>query len=210
VVTARARLSAKTSNFPEGFRVLYTHIGQLPHHLDCWVDAAAVLKEPGDTKFVPARWFGLTAIPGRCWGCTVLLESGAVYRDLPPQAIAFGEGADSEWYDFQAQRWDCYGWQFTTFRYDALADLPCVIKRGAIGQDEEGDGRYLFTAAFVGDGFTADPTQAKQFLFLRTDGDRLTIQPTDKVMFRDPSWTTGGTEWPTGLKLSAEIHRCES
>lgn len=190
--------------------MLYTHVGQLPHHLDCWVDAAAILKDPGEQKFLPCRWFGLTAIPGRMWGCTVLLESGAVYRDLPPNVIAFCDQARPEWEVSDAQRWDCYGWQFTTIRYEALADLPVFAR---IGANLWANGRYLFTAAFVGDGFTHDPAQAKQFMFIRTLSERLTIQPTDRVLFRDGSWTKGeedSPEWPTGLRLSNEIHRCES
>lgn len=188
--------------------MLHTHIGQLPHHLDCWVEARFVLADPGETQFLPCRWFGLTAIPGRVWGCTVLLESGAVYRDLPPHALAFHEEATPLWQPHKAQRWDCYGWQFSTLIYSALDGLWCEAMCGPGCTLEMG--RYLFTAAPVGDAFTHDPRQAKQFMFIRLDNGRLTIQPTDRVIFRDTSFTTHHFgEWPEGLKGSEEAVSCE-
>lgn len=172
--------------------MLYTHAGELPRHIDCFVDDAAVLREPkGDV--LPCRWFGLTSHPGRVWGCTVLLENGAVYRDIPPHKMAFRDRPESGWAARDAQRWDCYGVQFSTLVYSALDGLRCNC---VIGTDDwKEKGRYLFTAAPVGDGFSDDPRQDKEFCFIALDNGRLTIQPTDKVQFTDKSWTTHNGEW---------------
>lgn len=188
--------------------MLYTHVGDLPRHYDCWVDDAAVLAEPKG-EVVPCRWFGLTSHPGRVWGCTVLLESGAVYRDIPPHRMAFRADAVAEWTPSLAQRWDCYSWAFATLVYSALDGLRC---EAVCGPDKRAEaGRYLFTAAPVGDGFTEDPRQAKQFMFVALDNGRMTIQPTNRVVFRDGSWTTAKAgEWPTGLRATEEVVRCES
>lgn len=184
--------------------MLYTRCGQLPRHIDCFVDDAAVLKEPAG-RTLPCRWFGLTAHPGRMWGCTVLLESGAVYRGVPPHMMAFEAGCSTAWCQEDSQLWECYGWDFTTLEYSALAGLRCAVSLG----DRTRGGRYLFTAAHVGDGYTADPTQDKEFYFIALANGRLTIQPTDRVQFDDRSWTTHGGEWPTGLKRSDTVWRCE-
>jgi hypothetical protein len=44
-------------------------------------------------------------------------------------------------------------------------------------------------------------------MFIRTDGERLTIQPTDKVIFIEKSFTE--TEWPTGLITTDTVYTSE-
>lgn len=185
--------------------MLYTHVGELPRHIDCWVDDCAVLREP-EGKVIPCRWFGLSSHPGRVWGCTVLLENGAVYRDIPPHRLAFHDRTAATWTPEDAQRWDCYGWQFTTLVYRALDGLDCQV---SVGDGDLVFGTYLFTAAPFGDGFSDDPRQDKEFCFVQLHNGRLTIQPTDKVQFTEKSWTTHAGEWPSGLRRSDTIWRCE-
>ena len=44
-------------------------------------------------------------------------------------------------------------------------------------------------------------------MFIRTDGERLTIQPTDKVVFIEKSFTE--TSWPQGLRTTDKVYTCE-
>jgi hypothetical protein len=69
-------------------------------------------------------------------------------------------------------------------------------------------GDYLFTAAPFDDGFSDDPEQNKEFLFIELDNGRVTVQPTNKVMILDDSFHKN-TDWPTGLKVSKEVYSCE-
>ena len=55
----------------------YSQAGQLPAHQYALVDQAYISSKQG---FAPCIWFGLVSIPGRAWGCTIMLECGAVYR----------------------------------------------------------------------------------------------------------------------------------
>jgi hypothetical protein len=68
-------------------------------------------------------------------------------------------------------------------------------------------GDYLFTVAPLNDGFSESPDQAKEFCFIRLDNGRLTIQPTNRVVFEDRSFTTG--EPVPKLKLQTETWSCE-
>ena len=61
----------------------------LPHHLYVWVDSAFIRK--GGKGFEPAVWFALRSEPNRAWGCTVMTEEGAVYRNLPPHSLSFSK-----------------------------------------------------------------------------------------------------------------------
>ncbi|MDA1095363.1 MAG: hypothetical protein O3A25_19190 [Acidobacteria bacterium] len=184
--------------------MLHTLIGPLPAHLYVWVDTTFTHRRGRvDNRYEPAVWFGLVSTPGRMWGCTVLLESGAVYRNLPPQAICFVPDADplSPW---QAQTWDCYGTDFAVVDYPYLSGLRCLVKTG----DTTAQGRHLFAVAPVGDGFSAEPSQAKEFHFLALEEGRLTIQPTDRVVYEDRSFT-GPLAFPAGLRRQTEVYRCE-
>ena len=188
--------------------MIYSVIGPLPRHLYVWVDTTythAVMQTP---KYQPAVWFGLVSLPGRMWGCTVMLESGAVYRALPPMAIAFAaQPPDEDWYQspHEAQTWDCYGTDFSVIEYPYLAGLRCLAKTDTIVQP----GRHLFAVAPVGDGFSSVPEQAKEFHFLQLDSGRLNIQPTNRVVYQDASFTIANASFPVGMKSQTDIYRCE-
>ena len=179
----------------------YSQAGQLPHHQYCLVDASFISSRTG---FIPCVWFGLVSIPGRMWGCTIMLECGAVYRAVPPHALTyFYPEVEPIWEPDHAQRWDCYGREFSTIEYTYLRGMEVIAKNC----DGEFQGEYLFTAAPIDDGFSRHPEQAKEFCFIKLNNGRITIQPTDKVLFIDPSFVT--PEWPTDLKTTTEIYSCE-
>jgi hypothetical protein len=182
----------------------YSLVGQLPRHIYCYVDSIYTHKQP--QGFLPCVWFGLVSYPGRTWGCTVMLESGSIYRNVPAHAIAFSEDPHClTWAADEAQTWDCYGERFTTIEYTYLAGLDCKAKCRLL----DFDGSYLFTAAPIGDGFSAYPDQAKEFCFIQLHNGRLTIQPTNHVVFRERSFTDNKLEFPTGLRRQGEIWSAE-
>lgn len=187
-------------------RVIHSLVGPLPRHLYVYVDTEFTHREVQAARFIPAVWFGLTSMPGRMWGCTVLLEgSGAVYRSLPPHAIAFSMHAEQLWPDRWAQTWDCYGTDFSTLEYPYLSGLRCLAKTGTTTSE----GRYLFSVAPIGDGFSAQPEQAKEFHFLQLENGRLTVQSTDRVVYEDRSFNTGPLAFPHGLRAQTDVYRCE-
>jgi hypothetical protein len=165
----------------------------LPKHLYLNVDTAFTHKHK--QGYMPAIWFAITSTPGRAWGCHVLLENGAIYRNLPLNALHFSPDTQiNEWSLGLSQRWDCYGWNFETIEYTYLRGQRCMAD--------------LFTAAPFDDGFSDDPEQSKEFLFIKLDNGRITAQPTNKVMILDDSFHKN-IDWPTGLKVSKEIYSCE-
>ena len=192
--------------------MIHSLVGPLPRHLYVYVDTEFTHQEIQASRFIPAVWFGLTSTPGRVFGCTVMLESGAVYRSLPPHALAFSPDIDDSlteepWGAQDAQTWDCYGTDFSVVEYPYLAGLRCLVKAG----DEELPGQHLFSVAPIGDGFSQVPEQAKEFHFLRLDApfDRLTIQPTDRIVYEERSFTVGPLAFPHGLARQTEVYSCE-
>ena len=183
--------------------MVFSLVGQLPKHKYVYVDTTHTHKEP--IGYIPALWYGLVSYPGRAWGLTVMLESGAVYRNLPPHAIAFSDSPEEPWSVQDAETWDCYGRDFTTIEYDYLSGLDVLVR----ANKKEYAGEYLFTVAPIGDGFSAAPEQSKEFSFIKLDNDRLTIQPTNHIIFRERSFTTKEMAFPATLKRQTDVWTCE-
>ena len=180
-------------------------IGSLPKHQYVWVDTRFTHREP--IGFLPAVWFGLVSHPGRMWGCNVLYENGAIYRNVPLHALANipNPPENSPWTERNAQQWNCYGTGWSATEYTYLRGYRCKAKCG----DEGLIGTYLFTVAPVGDGFSETPEQSKEFTFVKLDGGRFTVQPTDRIIFEDKSFTTHQWEWPNVFKRQTEVYSCE-
>ena len=172
----------------------------LPHHLYVYVDSAFI--RGGRHRFEPAIWFAIRSEPDRAWGCHVMLECGAVYRSLPPHALAFSAIPEFDWTLKQAQVWDCYGTEFDVIRYEYLANLDARY------DGTEDRATCLFTACPHSDGFSRSPDQSKEFMFMQTRGDRLLIRPTNMVLFEERSFTRD-TGWPTDIQTATKIWECE-
>lgn len=180
---------------------LYTGSGSLPHHVYCLVDRAHT--RINGEGFEPCVWFALRSYPARAWGCHVMLECGAVVRDIPLHALAHKDNP-ALWTIKQAQTWDSYGWQFSLHAYSYLNGLEARARCNKV----EERGHYLFTAMPIGDGYTAEPAQSKEFMFLKLDNGRFTAQPTNFVLFDEVSFTED-TGWPRDVKRQTDVWACE-
>lgn len=180
-----------------------TLVGPLPRHLYCFADSGHLRKDKAG--YEPVVWFGLVSHPGRVWGCSVMTEEGAIYRNLPPHAISFVRDQRNSWNEHYAQRWNCYGTGFTALIYPYLDGLECKANVRGLRLR----GTYLFTVAPVGDAFSEYPEQAKEFTFVRLHSGLLTIQPTNAVLFREASFTSKDADWPTDLKRQTETFHCK-
>lgn len=181
-----------------------TFLGSLPKHLYVLVDTEFTHRE--SVGFMPAVWFGLTSHPGRMWGCNVMFENGAIYRNLPLHALAHRADAEKNWSKQCAQRWNCYGHDWSATDYVYLRGLYCSTR---CASDRFEPGHYLFTVAPVNDAFSEAPDQSKEFTFVKLDNGRFTVQPTDHLLFEDKSFTTHQWIWPKGFKRQTEIYSCE-
>ena len=181
---------------------MFTKIAHIPRQQYVWVDSRFTHVEP--CGWVEAIWVGVTSIPARAWGINVLLrDGGALYRNLPPHAISFSQKVVF-WRLQEAQLWDCYAFNFTLLENDNLSGLrvSAMLKTGKY------TGEYLFSAAHIDDAYSMTPEQDKEFLFIRLENARLTIQPTNRVAFIDRSFIIN-SEMPK-LKLTTETYSCET
>ena len=181
-----------------------TFLGSLPKHQYVWVDTRFTHREP--IGFIPAVWFGLVSHPGRMWGCNVMFENGAIYRNLPLHALANRPDPEKNWDEPLAQRWNCYGTGWSATEYVYLKGYKCNAR---CANDVSVQGTYLFTVAPVGDAFSESPDQSKEFTFVKLINGRFTVQPTDYLIFEDKSFTTHQWEWPRIFKRQTQTYSCE-
>jgi hypothetical protein len=180
---------------------MYTKIGAIPTHRYIWVDSEYTHEKP--EGLVEAMWVGLTSIPGRTWGINVILrDGGALYRNIPPHAVAFGLEALPYWDVTDAQLWNCYSYNFSLLQNPILCEMGVSAKINKTILH----GKYLFSATHLHDGWSDSPDQDKEFIFIKLDNGRLTIQPTNKVLFIDSSFIT---PMIPKLKLQEQIYSCE-
>jgi len=188
---------------------LCTGSGSLPQHIYCHVERLYTRNGIQDGT-EPCVWFGLRSYPGRAWGCHVMLECGAVVRDIPLDGLLQNARDDSDgWLLDMAQHWDCYSNQFSLVRYTYLQGLEARVKCGRGEDEEEHLGEYLFTACPMNDGFSAEPEQSKEFMFLALRNGYYTAQPTNRVLFIERSFTDD-TGWPTDIQRQSKVWSCES
>jgi hypothetical protein len=179
----------------------YTKIGALATHRYICVDSQYTHEEP--CGLVEAMWVGLTSIPGRAWGINVILrDGGALYRNIPPHAVAFILDPDDDWSISDAQLWDCYSYHFSILQNPIMRGMEVTVKV----EDLILYGEYLFSVTHLHDGWSDAPEQDKEFIFVKLNNGRLTIQPTNRVRFIDHSFTT--EELPK-LKLQETVYSCE-
>lgn len=174
--------------------------GSLPRHHYVYVEPNAI----GEHGWIQAVWFGLCSYPGRTYGCHLLLECGAVYRNVPLHQLAT-RITDTQWSPSQAQTWDCYGNEFATHEYKYLAGQRATAR---LSDKTECPGNYLFTAIPLADGFSAYPEQSKEFYFIALDNGRITAQPTNQVLIQERSFTTQ-LSWPKFLRRQTAVWSAE-
>ncbi len=174
--------------------MLYTGAAPLPRHTYAYVEPNAL----GTPDWLRVAWFGIVSHPGRTWGCHVMLECGAVYRNVPLHRLAHFP-TQTRWDPADAQTWDCYGIQFSVLEYPFLEGTRIKTR---LRSKLECAGTYMFTAIPMLDGFSAEPEQSKEFYFIKLDNGRFTAQPTNHLLVQDKSFITA-SDWPR-LKRQTE------
>lgn len=180
---------------------LWTGSGSLVTHQYAYIEPNAI----GKHDWIPVAWFGLSSYPGRVWGCHVMLECGAIYRNVPLHQLA-SRPVNETWLPSQAQTWDCYGPQFTVLEYGFLLGRKVTAR---LRDRSEHAGRYVSTIVPMGDPWSAHADQGKEFTLIALDNGRYTAQPTDRTLFEDRSFTRE-IQWPNWLRRQTKTWSAES
>lgn len=137
--------------------------------------------------------YGLSALPARSWGLSILLDNGAMVQHVPLHALSTREHPEHDHPLNHLQPWSCYGYEFATHEYGALFELPVkAYLKGGVWET----GRYLFTAAPYDDPYSLTPDQHKHFNFVELDCGRIASLPGNRLLVYDSSFVTIPEERP--------------
>lgn len=169
-----------------------THIDDIPEPFYCYVrDEFLYDLEEGHGNFTQCLAYGISALPGRAWGLSILLNNGAMVQHIPLHALTTKPDSDHSHPLDHLQVWSCYGYEFTTHSYSALSELPVkVYMKGGVWEN----GRYLFTASPYNDHYSLTPDQHKHFNFVELDCGSIGAWPGNRMLVFDSSFVT----MPTG------------
>ena len=182
------------------------HNVDLPRHRYCYVIEAAVIHGGSQEKTLPCVWWGMSATPGRMFGCHILLESGAMVVDLPLHALRHQPDATQRWKPWEAQRWDGYGWHMETYEPAYLSDLRCRVL-SEDHRDITEVGELWFAIDHVRDGYSLEPGQHKIHWVVALRGGVFTCVPQDMVLVHELSFTKPGPI--PRIKRQDKIWSCE-
>lgn len=182
------------------------HNIDLPRHRYVHVIESAVHRGGAKDKTIPCVWWGLSATPGRMFGCHILLESGAMVVDLPLHCLRHKADATHRWTREQAQRWDAYGWSVEAHEPAYLTGLVCrVLSDDHQHVTDVGD--LWFLLDHVSDGYSLEPAQHKHHWVVALDDGTFTCVPQDQVLVAEKSFTTTGGIPP--IKRQTRVWSCE-
>jgi hypothetical protein len=57
-------------------------------------------------------------------------------------------------------------------------------------------------------GYSREPSQAKEFTFIRLENGRFAVLPTDHIIVHETSFTNA--KWPDDIKRQTETYSCEN
>ena len=169
----------------------------LPVHQYVNVDAGAISDGPQH-----GVWFAVQCNVGGVYGGHVLLDNGALYRNIPLHLLSHPQVTQCVTHrPDDLQLWDCYSERCEVTEYDSLRGLQVRLPVGP-------SGTYLATIIPTGDAFSRHPEQAKEFVVAWMDTGRLVIRATNEILFFDRSFMRPGFT-PSGLYRQTVIPSVE-
>jgi hypothetical protein len=172
-----------------------THVADIPKPKYAYVNDEFLTGVAGG--WTQCVIYGLSALPGRAWGLSAMMDNGAIFQHLPVQAFSLfdhqpNEGPSHSHDLSDLQVWSCYGQDFSVIEYSVLSEMAVRVY---LGDGTWEVGRYWFTAAPYNDFFSETPDQHKHFNFVWLNCGGLASLPGNRLLFNDPSFTTKLPEW---------------
>ena len=150
--------------------------------------------------------FAAQSNAGRALLFHVMLDNGTIRSRVPVSMLCFSENAEALPLDY-LQLWDCYSENVSVIEYDYLSEMRCkvILKDGS-----EHWGSYMMTFDWYRNPFSDEPTQYKCLHMIALDNGCLTLQPNNRIFWRDMSFTTKPFPEKPDYKVDSEVFKCES
>jgi hypothetical protein len=150
--------------------------------------------------------FAAQSNAGRALLFHVMLDNGTLRSRVPIHKLCSSEDSEEMSLD-NLQLWDCYSENVSVIEYDYLSEMRCkvVFKNGS-----ECWGSYMMTFDWFRNSFSDEPTQYKCLHMIELDNGCYTLQPNNRIFWRDMSFTTKPFPERPDYKVDSQIYKCES
>lgn len=149
-------------------------------------------KDSFDKKF-PCYIFAMSSIPAQAPMFHFLMEDGGLWWRMPIHAFCWKEDAPQQELD-ELVLWDSFSYHVSVSQFPLLKNKTCKFTSRRRVQYS---GKYLFTLDWacsddMGDcdyGFSEFPSQHKCGHVIAMDNGNFAIQPNNRLLIHDPSFT---------------------
>lgn len=150
--------------------------------------------------------FAAQSNAGRALLFHVMLDNGTIRSRVPINKLSSSEDSPEMHLDF-LQLWDCYSENVCVIEYDYLSEMRCkvIMKDGS-----EEWGSYMMTFDWYRNPFSDEPTQYKCLHMIEMDNGCYSLQPNNRIFWRDMSFTTKPFPEKPDYKVDSQIYKCES
>ena len=150
--------------------------------------------------------FGAQSNVGQALTFHVMTDDGCVRSRVPIHMIAWKEDTPKKALD-HLQLWDCFGYEVVVTRYDYL--LQSRVKTMFKDKTKEW-GNYLMTFDWHSNSYSEEPTQYKAAHLIKLDDGNFTLQPNNRLMWRDMSFITKAFPKKPDWKVDNKQWTCEN
>ena len=169
------------------------------------------MEDSFDKKF-PCLVFGMSSIPSRTPLFHFLMEDGGIWWRMPISAFCWKNDAKAQELP-ELVLWDSFSYYSCATVFDVLKNkkMSYISRSG-----EKVFGDYMFTldwasghANTLDTGFSEAPGQHKCGHVIRLDNGNFAIQPNNRILVHDPSFTVKSGEMVIQRKLNSRIWTSE-
>ena len=182
--------------------------------IECYVRGEYLRNlEDGHGTTFPCLVFGFSSIPSRVPLFHFLMEDGGIWWRMPPSAFCWKPDAPHMELD-ELVLWDCFSYHATVTVFSVLKGkrMEYISRR-----KRKYGGEYLFTLDWMGGdpnlldtGFSEEPGQHKCGHVIKLDNGNFAIQPNNRVLLHDPSFTVKSGGLVIQRKLNSHKWSVES
>jgi hypothetical protein len=137
------------------------------------------------------------------------MEDGGLWWRAPISAFCWKECEHQELTELTL--WDCFSNVFSITEFSLLKQKKIFYKNR---ENKQVSGTYLFTIDWASEetdfGFSESPSQHKCGHVIKLDNGNFAIQPNNRVLLFDPSFTTKFGELLTERKVNTHIFTAEN
>lgn len=148
--------------------------------------------------------FGAQSSPSRAMLFNVMLDNGTIRSRVPINKLC-SKPCEIQQLDL-LQLWDCFSIKSTVISYDYLNGARAKV----IFKDKTSCwGNYMMTFDWYDNPYSDEPSQYKCLHMIELDNGNYTLQPNNRIFWKEMSFTTKPFPENPDYKVDDKIYRCE-